>query len=111
MAICSILDEELAKTYIMTFFLQFFSDEESPKVWIISLKAIFDALVTHGFECFGFDSYDGSESTQNGTTLGSEEEENSAGNRNFIKIILGLLDNAVSLILFDGKIFYKPIFG
>ena len=96
--ICCLLDEEVAKQFMMLFYLQLSSDDDIPQIWIIALKTIFDLLLAYGLETFEIEPYGKSQDVSNvaDRTDGNE-------NRNFIKIIITLLDNVVSLIFFLEK--------
>ncbi|XP_003705431.1 chromosome associated protein G [Megachile rotundata] len=111
LSICCILDKELAKKHIMMLILQFSLEQENPEIWIIALKGIFDLLLLYGLEHFDIlqqpeESNTTNKSNKSNTTKlytdtdmevslsSTRKSDTENGNRNFIKILAGLLDNA-----------------
>ena len=122
-AICCQLDGELAKKYFTMFFLQFSIYPDEPKLWITTLKSIFDLLLRFGLEFFNI-----AQTEEEGTThdrskrnrtvrLYTDNEECSAvtsdqfdveeGGDKFIKVLTSLLDNEVSLYSFSFLLICK----
>ncbi|KAI4482163.1 hypothetical protein M0802_013788, partial [Mischocyttarus mexicanus] len=114
LGIFCILDKELAKQHIFTFLLQFSLEEEKQDIWIITLKALFDLLTRYGVDFFEYksnneDFIDQSKDrlTKNiklfsqideDFTLNINQSTNSIQNPNIMKILIGLMDNAVRII-------------
>ncbi|XP_015584822.1 condensin complex subunit 3 [Cephus cinctus] len=108
-AICCLLDKELAKKHIMMFFLQFSIEQDNQDIWIMALKSIFDLLLFYGMEYFDIMQneeenvssnksknrtvklYSNTDDTLIPESTVSETENNYL---NIIKILTGLLDNA-----------------
>lgn len=96
----------------MMLFLQFSLEQENLDIWIAALKGIFDLLLLYGLEYFDI-LENGNDNTVNRSeksrtklftdtdteiSLSSiRRSETERGNCNFIKILAGLLDNAVSI--------------
>lgn len=93
----------------MIFFYQFSMEQENQEIWIIALKAIFDLLLVYGLEYFQIPQNSEESSVQNKTEKSrilytkeddmvsiSRHTEMEEGSGNFIKILMGLLDNAVN---------------
>ncbi|XP_029671804.1 condensin complex subunit 3 [Formica exsecta] len=101
-----ILDKELAKKHVMIFFYQFSYEHENQEIWIVALKAIFDLLLIYGLEYFENLQIQEENSMQNRSeksrSLYTHEDsvisinkriEMEKGPCNFIKILMGLLNN------------------
>lgn len=93
----------------MIFFYQFSVEQENQEIWVISLKGIFDLLLMYGLEYFDILQSPEENSMQNRSektrSLYTHEDSNISiskraeveeGPCNFIKILTGLLTNAVS---------------
>lgn len=104
-----ILDKELAKKHVMIFFYQFSYEHENQEIWIVALKAIFDLLLIYGLEYFENLQIQEENSMQNRSeksrSLYTHEDsvisinkriEMEKGPCNFIKILMGLLNNTVN---------------
>lgn len=113
MGIFCILDKELAKTHILTFLLQFSLEQEKQEIWIVTLKALFDLLLRYGLEFFDISKNSDDNSLLNKTnkpvklfnrmeeediTVYRQPSNNQAQNPDIMKILIGLMDNAVSII-------------
>lgn len=113
MGIFCILDKELAKTHILTFLLQFSLEQEKQEIWIVTLKALFDLLLRYGLEFFDISKSSDNNSLLNKTnkpvklfnrmeeediTVYRQPSNNQAQNPDIMKILIGLMDNAVSII-------------
>lgn len=98
----------------MIFFYQFSLEQENQEIWVISLKGIFDLLLMYGLEYF--DILQSSEEnsmeyrsekirslyTHDDSSISiSKRTEVEEGPCNFIKILTGLLTNAVNNNIFD----------
>lgn len=96
----------------MMLFLQFSLEQENLDIWIAALKGIFDLLLLYGLEYFDMlenaNDNTGNRSEKSRTKLFTDTDteislssvrrsEAERGNCNFIKILAGLLDNAVSI--------------
>lgn len=95
----------------MTLFLQFSLEQENPDIWIVALKGIFDLLLIYGLEYFGIleNAYDATNKTERSRTKLYTDNDTEVsltsvrrsgaegGSYDFIKILAGLLDNAVSI--------------
>ncbi|XP_043273023.1 condensin complex subunit 3 [Venturia canescens] len=108
-AICCLLDEQLAEKHMMMYILQFTLDPDSQGVWVVCLQAIFDLLLQYGLDFFGIvqDDHDDSkeknrrsghvklrnntEDDMTGTSLRSDDNDN--GSTKFVKMLIALLDN------------------
>lgn len=111
-AICCLLDEQLAEKHMMMYLFQFSLDQEIQGVWAVSLQAIFDLLLQYGLEFFGIVQDDKdttkektrrsghvrlcntTEDDMTGTSLRSDDNDN--GTTKFVRMLIGLLDNSVS---------------
>lgn len=94
----------------MIFFYQFSLEQENQEIWVISLKGIFDLLLMYGLEYFDIlQSPEGENSIENRSERTrllythddsrisiSRRTEVEEGPCNFIKILTGLLTNAVN---------------
>lgn len=69
-------------------------------IWVVALQAIFDLLLHYGLETFGFvQNNDGTNLTEDKTTESASlrSDGNPDGNNDFVKIVVSLLDNRVSI--------------
>ncbi|EFN66582.1 Condensin complex subunit 3 [Camponotus floridanus] len=101
-----ILDKELAKKHIMIFFYQFSYEQENQENWIVALKAIFDLLLIYGLEYFEnlqIQEENSENKSEKSRLLYTHEDSIVSINKridiekgpcNFIKILIGLLNNA-----------------
>lgn len=122
-SICCILDAEEAKKHIMMLFLQFSLEQENEKIWIEALKGIFDLLLLYGLQYFDIIENPDSNNTTNKpeksrtirlyndpdqevSVTSVDKSNGERGNCHFIKILAGLLDNAVSVC----NVVHKGIF-
>lgn len=113
--LCCHVDRELAKKYLMMYFL-FISESSCEEVWIAATQIIFDLLLKYGFEHFDI-SQDSDENTtlHNGSkrsksvrlyshndddTNVNDKQINSEIGNNVIKALLALLDNQVIIFFF-----------
>ena len=115
----------------MMLFLQFSLEQENLDIWIAALKGIFDLLLLYGLEHFDIlenendNTVNRSEKSRTKLFTDTETEislssvrrsEAERGNCNFVKILAGLLDNAVSIyisrmLIFNSfQIIQYPIF-
>ncbi|XP_023289112.1 condensin complex subunit 3 [Orussus abietinus] len=70
LSICCVLDKELAKRYLMVFFMILTTENDSTRVWTTALKAVFDLLLLYGLDFFGFGECSIINSTSNNTRTG-----------------------------------------
>lgn len=101
----------------MIFFYQFSLEQENQEIWVVSLMAIFDLLLVYGLEYFDIlqtpennsvhnrsektrSLYTHEDSTHEDISI-SKRTEIEEGPCNFIKILTGLLTNAVSNNIFE----------
>lgn len=98
----------------MILFYQFSLEQENQEIWVISLKGIFDLLLMYGLEYFDILQSSEENSMQNRSekirSLYTHEDssisiskrtEIEEGPCNFIKILTGLLTNAVNNNIFE----------
>lgn len=108
LSIYCILDKELAKKHIMIFFYQFSYEQENQENWIVALKGIFDLLLIYGLEYFEnlqIQEENSENRSEKSRLLYTHEDSIVSINKridiekgpcNFIKILMGLLNNAVN---------------
>ncbi|GAB1863840.1 Condensin complex subunit 3 [Camponotus japonicus] len=106
LSIYCILDKELAKKHIMIFFYQFSYEQENQENWIVALKGIFDLLLIYGLEYFEnlqIQEENSENKSEKSRLLYTHEDSIVSINKridiekgpcNFIKILMGLLNNA-----------------
>jgi len=102
----------------MIFFYQFSLEQENQEIWVISLKGIFDLLLMYGLEYFDILQSPEENSVQDRfektRSLYTHEDSNTSINKqteieeegrpcNFIKILTGLLTNAVNNNIFESN--------
>lgn len=98
----------------MIFFYQFSLEQEDQEIWVVSLKGIFDLLLIYGLEYFDILHSPEDNSVQNrsektrslyshddNSISVSKRTEVEEGPCNFIKILTGLLTNAVNNNIFE----------
>lgn len=98
----------------MIFFYQFSLEQENQEIWVISLKGIFDLLLMYGLEYFDILQSSEENSMENrsekirslythddSSIFINKQTEVEEGPCNFIKILTGLLTNAVNNNIFE----------
>lgn len=109
-------------------FLQFSLEQENLEIWIMALKGIFDLLLIYGLEYFNIsqnvdsDNTNASKRVEKSRTVRlytDSDQEISVSSMlqsgtdkngcNFIKILAGLLDNAVRIIYIINVVMFVQI--